>query len=66
MPRAVAGYERSPIELGLWVPVSDWKELAEAVGPEGPLATVALHIDAAREVAADQLIGLSGLSTGRG
>ena len=57
-PRTVAGFERSPVELVLWVPVTDWSAIAEVVGPEGPLATVALHIDAAREVAAEQLAGL--------
>ena len=58
IPRAVAGYDRSPIELAIWVPVTDWSALAGVVGPEGPLTTIALHIDAARDVAPDVLIGL--------
>jgi hypothetical protein len=58
VPRAVAGFDRSPIELVIWIPVTDWSAFAEAVGPEGPTVTVALHVDAAREVAADEIAGL--------
>jgi hypothetical protein len=46
------------MELVLWVPVSDWSALAEAVGDEGPPITIALHVDAAREVASEQIAGL--------
>lgn len=58
MPRTVAGFERSPIEIVIWVPTSDWPALAAIVGSEGAPATIALHIDAAREVAPDALAGL--------
>lgn len=54
----MAGFDRSPIELVIWVPVLDWPAMAAVVGPEQPLATIALHIDAAREVAPDALVGL--------
>jgi hypothetical protein len=57
-PRTVAGFERSPVELVLWVPVTDWDAVAATVGPEGATATIALHIDAARAVAPAQLFGL--------
>lgn len=57
-PRSVTGFERSPIELVIWVPVTDWATIADVVGPEGPSATIALHVDAAREIVADQLSGL--------
>lgn len=39
------------------MPVTDWSALAATVGPEGPPCTIALHVDAAREVAAEQLFG---------
>ncbi|KAB2897113.1 MAG: hypothetical protein F9K40_13400 [Kofleriaceae bacterium] len=56
-PRGVVGFERSPIELVLWVPVDDWSSVASTVGPEGPDTTIALHVYAAREVAAAQIAG---------
>jgi hypothetical protein len=58
MPRTVAGFERSPIEIVIWVPTTDWDGLAAIIGPEGPTTTIALHIDAAREVAPGALFGL--------
>jgi hypothetical protein len=58
LPRSVAGFERSPIELVIWVPVTDWDALSVAVGDEGPPATIALHVEAAREVASEQIAGL--------
>ncbi len=56
--RAVVGFEPSPIELVLWIPVADWASLAAAIGDEGPAATVALHVDAARSVAGEVVAGL--------
>jgi hypothetical protein len=58
VPRSVAGFDRSPIELVLWLPVDDWAALAAIVGPEQSPASIALHVDAMREVAPEALTGL--------
>lgn len=39
----------------LWIPVTDWTTFGEIVGPEGPTTTIALHVDAAREVAPEAI-----------
>ncbi len=57
-PRGVVGFDRSPVELVIWVPVADWSDIASILGPEGPATTIALHVYAAREVAAEQIAGL--------
>jgi hypothetical protein len=63
--RAVAGFEPVPIELVIWIPVpeedagavaaSSWAVIGDVLGGEGPPATIALHADAAREVAPVQV-----------
>ncbi len=68
-PRAVAGYEPSPMELVLWIPVAEvgagqgddapsWDEIARVVGAEGPPATIAVHVDAARALAPTHLAAM--------
>ncbi len=66
---AVAGFEPSPIELVIWIPIGSpidddddgehaWSELGALIGAEGPPATIALQVDAARAVAADRMGGM--------
>lgn len=61
---AVAGFAPAPMELVLWIPVgegmpwTDWRAVADVIGAEGPPATIAIHVDAARAVLGTRLGGL--------